>query len=98
MVQHGDTDSTPEGRGTFGSRTTVVGGSALYTAVQRLKEKMKLIAAHMLEASASDVIIEHGKFFVSGSPQKAVTFEEIALAANFSNTLPPEFALSKPYA
>jgi carbon-monoxide dehydrogenase large subunit len=89
LVQHGDTDSTPEGRGTFGSRTTAVGGSALYTAVQRLKEKMKLIAAQMLEASASDVTVENGKFFVSGSPQKAITFEEIALAANFSNTLPP---------
>ena len=89
LVQHGDTDSTPEGRGTFGSRTTAVGGSALYTAVQRLKEKMKLIASHMLEASASDVTVEDGKFFVSGSPQKAVTFEEIALTANFSNTLPP---------
>src|SRR5215469_13319036 len=89
MVMHGDTDSTPEGRGTYGSRTTAVGGSAVYTAVQRLKEKMKLIASYMLEASASDVTLEDGKFFVAGSPQKALSFEEIALAANFSNTLHP---------
>src|SRR6266699_2830991 len=89
LIIHGDTDSTPEGRGTYGSRTTAVGGTALFTAVQRLKENMKLIAAHMLEASASDVTLEDGKFFVSGSPQKAITFDEIALAANFSNTLPP---------
>ena len=52
MILHGDTDSTPEGRGTYGSRTTAVGGSAVYNATQRLKEKMKLIASHMLEASA----------------------------------------------
>jgi len=89
LIIHGDTDSTPEGRGTYGSRTTAVGGTALFTAVQRLKEKMKLIAAHMLEASASDVTLEDGNFFVAGSPQKAVAFGEVAMAANFSNTLPP---------
>lgn len=89
MILHGDTDSTPEGRGTYGSRTTAVGGSAVFNAVQRLKEKMKLIASHMLEASASDVTLEDGKFSVAGSPQKAVAFAEIAAAANLSNTLAP---------
>jgi carbon-monoxide dehydrogenase large subunit len=89
LVMHGDTDSTPEGRGTYGSRTTAVGGPAVYNAVQRLEEKMKQIAAHMLEASASDVTLEDGKFSVAGSPQKSVSFAEIALAANLSNTLPP---------
>ena len=89
LVMHGDTDSTPEGRGTYGSRTLAVGGSAVFTAVQRLKEKMKLIASHMLEASPSDVTLEDGKFFVSGSPQKAVSFTEVAMAANLSNTLAP---------
>jgi carbon-monoxide dehydrogenase large subunit len=88
MIIHGDTDSTPEGRGTYGSRTTAVGGSAVFEAAQRLKEKMKQIAAHMLEASASDVTIEDGKFFVTGSPQKSVSFAEVALTANLSNTLP----------
>jgi carbon-monoxide dehydrogenase large subunit len=89
IVMHGDTDSTPEGRGTYGSRTTAVGGSAVYTAVQRLKEKMKQISSHMLEASATDVTMEDGKFFVAGSPQKSVTFAEVAVTANFSNTLAP---------
>src|SRR5229473_3415818 len=73
LIMHGDTDSTPEGRGTFGSRTTAVGGSAVFTAVQRLKDKMKLIASHKLEASASDVTLEDGKFSVAGSPQKSVS-------------------------
>ncbi|MBE3564652.1 MAG: molybdopterin-dependent oxidoreductase [Thermogemmatispora sp.] len=89
LVLHGDTDSTPEGRGTYGSRTTAVGGTAVYNAVQKLKEKMKQIAAHMLEASPADVTLEDGKFSVAGAPQKAVTFAEVAAAANFSNTLPP---------
>ena len=89
MILHGDTDSTPEGRGTYGSRTTAVGGSAVYNATQRLKEKMKLIASHMLEASVSDVTLEDGKFSVAGSPQKAVAFAEVAATANLSNTLAP---------
>jgi len=89
MIMHGDTDSTPEGRGTYGSRTTAVGGTALYTAVQRLKEKMKQIAAHLLEANVSDITLEDGKFSVAGAPQKSITFGEVAMAANFSNTLHP---------
>ncbi len=89
MIMHGDTDSTPEGRGTYGSRTTAVGGSAVYNATQRLKEKMKQIASHMLEASASDVMLEEGKFSVAGSPQKSVAFAEVAATANLSNTLAP---------
>jgi len=89
LIMHGDTDSTPEGRGTYGSRTTAVGGSAVFTAVQKLKEKMKQIASHMLEASVSDVTLEDGKFSVAGSPQKSVSFNDVAAAANLSNTLAP---------
>jgi aerobic carbon-monoxide dehydrogenase large subunit len=87
LILHGDTDSTPEGRGTFGSRTTAVGGTAIYNAVQRLKEKMKQIAASILEASVSDITFEGGKFSAVSAPQKNVTFNQIAFAANTSNTL-----------
>jgi aerobic carbon-monoxide dehydrogenase large subunit len=89
QIMHGDTDSTPEGRGTYGSRTTAVGGPAIYYAAQRLKEKMKQIAANMLEASPADVTLEDGKLSVAGAPQKAVSFKEVATAANTSNTLHP---------
>ncbi len=89
IIMHGDTDSTPEGRGTYGSRGTSVGGSAVFNAAQRLKEKMKQIAAHMLEASPEDVTLEGGEFSVAGSPQKSVTFNAVAAAANTSNTLAP---------
>jgi aerobic carbon-monoxide dehydrogenase large subunit len=87
VILHGDTDSTPEGRGTYASRSTAVGGAALFHALQRIKEKMKLIAASLLEASASDVTMEDGKFFVTGSPQKSVSFDQVALTANNSNLL-----------
>jgi len=89
LVMHGDTASTPEGRGTYGSRSLALGGSAVFNAGQRLKEKMKQIAAHMLEASAADVTVADGRFSVAGTPQKAVSFAEVAAAANLSNTLPP---------
>jgi len=89
VVLHGDTDSTPEGRGTYGSRSTAVGGPALLKAVNRLKEKMQLIASHMLEANVSDVTLEDGKFSVAGAPQKSVTFIEVAATPNLSNTLHP---------
>lgn len=89
LVLHGDTDSTPEGRGTYGSRGTSVGGTAVFKAAQTLKEKMKLIASHMLEASVEDVTMEDGNFSVAGSPQKSVSFFDVAAAANTSNTLAP---------
>jgi carbon-monoxide dehydrogenase large subunit len=89
LILHGDTDSTPEGRGTYGSRATAVGGPAVFNATLRLKEKMKQIAAHMLEASPNDLTLEDGNFSVTGTPQKSVSFNEVAMAANLSNTLPP---------
>ncbi|BCL84273.1 aldehyde dehydrogenase [Ktedonobacteria bacterium brp13] len=89
LILHGDTSSTPEGRGTYGSRTTAVGGTAVYQASLRLKEKMKTIAAAMLEASPADIELEDGKFSVAGSPQKAVSFQQVAATANTSNTLAP---------
>src|SRR5260370_19327613 len=87
VILHGDTDSTPEGRGTYASRSTAVGGPALFTALQRLKHKMKRIAAGLLEASASDVTLEEGQFFFTASPQKSVAVVELALTANTSNLL-----------
>ncbi len=82
LILHGDTDSTAEGRGTYGSRSTAVGGPALLKALARLKEKMQLIASYMLEANVADVTLEDGKFSVAGVPQKSVTFAEVAATAN----------------
>jgi len=87
-VVHGDTDSTPMGWGTYGSRTTAVGGAALAIAARKIREKAKIIAAHLLEAAVEDMDYEDGNFFVKGSPDKAKTIQEIALMANVAWNLP----------
>ena len=87
-IFHGDTDATPMGWGTYGSRTTAVGGAALALAVRKIRDKAKVLAAHLLEASVEDMDYEDGKFFVKGSPDKAKTIQDIALMANVAWNLP----------
>ncbi len=87
-IFHGDTDSTPMGWGTYGSRTTAVGGAALALAVRKIRDKAKVLAAHLLEASVEDMDYEDGKFFVKGSPDKAKTIQDVALMANVAWNLP----------
>jgi carbon-monoxide dehydrogenase large subunit len=88
-VIHGDTETTPMGWGTYGSRTTAVGGAALILATRKVKEKAKQIAAHLLEAAVEDMDYADGKFFVKGAPDKAKTIQDIALMANVSWNMPP---------
>ena len=87
-IFHGDTDSTPMGWGTYGSRTTAVGGAALALAVRKIRDKAKVLAAHLLEASVEDMDYEDGRFFVKGSPDKAKTIQDIALMANVAWNMP----------
>jgi carbon-monoxide dehydrogenase large subunit len=87
-VVHGDTDNTPMGWGTYGSRTTAVGGAALAVATRKIKEKAKLLASHLLEAAVEDIEYAGGKFFVRGFPDKHKTIQDIALLANVAWNLP----------
>ena len=87
-VVHGDTDNTPMGWGTYGSRTTAVGGAALAVASRKLKDKAKLLTSHLLEAAVEDIDYADGKFFVKGSPDKHKTIQDIALLANVAWNLP----------
>ena len=87
-VVHGDTDTTPMGWGTYGSRTTAVGGAALVLATRKIKEKAKVIAAHLLEADVEDMDYLDGKFFVKGSPDKGKTIQEISLMAHVAWNMP----------
>jgi carbon-monoxide dehydrogenase large subunit len=87
-VVHGDTDQTPMGWGTYGSRTTAVTGAALAVAARKIKEKAKLLTSHLLEAAVEDVDYADGKFFVRGSPDKHKTIQDIALLANVAWNLP----------
>jgi len=77
----GDTASIAFGCGTFGSRSTVNVGSAIYGASARLKEKVLRLAAHILEANPDDLELGEGKVFIRGLPQRALSFSELARAA-----------------
>ena len=87
-VIHGDTDNTPMGWGTYGSRTTAVAGAAVVLSTRKIKEKAKVVAAHLLEAATEDIDYEDGKFFVKGSPDQFKTIQDIALMANVAWDMP----------
>ncbi len=88
-VVHGDTGAVSMGWGTYGSRSTVVGGAALVIAARRVREKATKIAAHMLEAAEADVTFDQGRFSVRGSPDRVKTIQEVTLAAYLAWSLPP---------
>jgi carbon-monoxide dehydrogenase large subunit len=87
-VLHGDTQVSPRGLDTYGSRSLAVGGMALVSACDKVVEKAKSMAAGMLEVSAEDLEWSPGKFSVRGDPDKALTIGEIALATFFAHNTP----------
>jgi len=87
-VYHGDTFQVPIGIGTFGSRTTAVGGTAIYRAVEQLKKKMARIAAHKLGVKPGELEFKDGKVETADG-QKSMTFVEVAGEAIFAKQLPP---------
>ena len=80
-VQHGDTDNTPYGLGTYASRSTPTAGAATAVVSRKLREKARALAAHLLEVSEDDLEWERGRFFVKGSPDRAKTVQDCAFAA-----------------
>jgi aerobic carbon-monoxide dehydrogenase large subunit len=87
-VIHGDTRMAPLGMDTYGSRSLVIGGIAVLTAAQRVVEKAKAIAAHMLEADPRDIEFSAGTFGVTGTPGATKTMAEVAFEAFTSHDLP----------
>ncbi|MBB6628657.1 xanthine dehydrogenase family protein [Nocardioides sp. KIGAM211] len=86
-VLHGDTQIAHKGMDTYGSRSLVVGGEAVVKAADKVIEKAKVIAAHLLEASADDVEFSGGRFTVKGTDQ-GLAMAEIALATFAAHNLP----------
>ncbi|MGB3045531.1 MAG: xanthine dehydrogenase family protein molybdopterin-binding subunit [Xanthobacteraceae bacterium] len=86
-IVHGDTDKVQFGMGTYGSRSLAVGGSAIVKALEKVEAKAKKIAAHQLEASESDIVIENGEFKVTGT-DKSIALPMVALAAYTAHNLP----------
>lgn len=86
-VIHGDTDKVQFGMGTYGSRSGAVGMSAISKALDKVEAKAKKIAAHLLEAADSDIVIENGEVKVAGTDKKLL-WHEICLAAYTAHNLP----------
>jgi aerobic carbon-monoxide dehydrogenase large subunit len=84
----GDTDRVAFGMGTMGSRSTVIGGTALWTAADKVIAKGKKLAAKLLEAAEADIVFGDGRFTVAGT-DRAVTLKEVARAAFQPAQLPP---------
>ncbi|MFV9504717.1 MAG: xanthine dehydrogenase family protein molybdopterin-binding subunit [Oscillochloridaceae bacterium umkhey_bin13] len=84
-----DTAITPMGVGTMGSRSLAVGGGALMRAAERVRDKARALAAHILEANLADIELHEGRYQVRGVPDSALSLGQIAKRA-YSSKLPPD--------
>jgi carbon-monoxide dehydrogenase large subunit len=87
-VIHGDTQSSPKGMDTYGSRSLSVGGTAVVLAAGKVIEKARRVAAHMLEASEEDIEFADGTFSVRGAPGTGKTIQEVAFNVFAAHDLP----------
>ncbi len=87
-VVHGDTDRTPFGLGTYGSRSTAVSGAAAVMAARKARERARIVAAAMMEVAADDLEWSDGAWRVRGDPEQAATLGAIAMAAHSGLELP----------
>ena len=87
-IVHGDTDKVQFGMGTYGSRSGAVGMSAISKALDKVVDKGKKIAAHLLEAAEADIEFADGNFTVKGT-DKAIDWTSLALGAYVAHGFPP---------
>jgi carbon-monoxide dehydrogenase large subunit len=87
-VRHGDTDKSPYGLGTYGSRSTPVSGAAVAVVSRKVRDKARLIAATMLETRPEDLAWEKGRWYVKGDPEKGALIEDIASRAYSGAPMP----------
>ncbi len=87
-VRHGDTDKSPYGLGTYGSRSTPVSGAAVAIVSRKVRDKARQIAATMLEARPEDLAWEKGRWYVKGDPEQGAMIEEIAERAYSGEPMP----------
>jgi carbon-monoxide dehydrogenase large subunit len=87
-IIHGDTQSSPKGLDTYGSRSLAVGGAAIVKAADKVVEKARKVAAHLLEANEGDLEFDKGSFTVKGAPGSSISIGEIAFATFLGHNLP----------
>jgi carbon-monoxide dehydrogenase large subunit len=89
-IVHGDTAAIPFGLGTYGSRSTAVGGASVVFAARKIKDKARVIAAHMLEASPEDITFADGRFSVKGVAERSKTIQDVALHSYLAWSMPKD--------
>jgi aerobic carbon-monoxide dehydrogenase large subunit len=100
-IVHGDTDRTPYGWGTFASRSLVIAGGASLLAARKISAKLRVMAGHLLEAAADDIVLEHGIARVVGT-DRSIAIPALARAAyhqspQFGSDMAPGLAESATY-
>jgi carbon-monoxide dehydrogenase large subunit len=88
-VVHGDTAQVPYGIGTFGSRATAVGGTAVYKSLVKVRDKLAQIAGFLMQEQPDKLVFSGGKISVKGNTKKSMAFGEAVGAAYVAKTLPP---------
>lgn len=89
-VNWGDTQSSPYGFGTWGSRSAITGSSAMKLSIDKVKQKALRIAAHVLKAASRDTVFQEGRFYAKNDPGKSLSLRDVAEAAYGAADLPPE--------
>ena len=88
-VVHGNTSTVPYGIGTFGSRATAVGGTAVYKCLEKLRDKLSKIAGHVLGVDPGALTFSDKRIHLQSDPKKGIAFGEAVSAAYVAKTLPP---------
>jgi carbon-monoxide dehydrogenase large subunit len=99
-VKHSDTAVVSRGIGTFGSRSTSVGGSAVQQNAQTVREQATRVAAHLIEAAAEDMVLSGGRFHVVGAPESSLSWQEVAQATyhqTLSDPLPDSLSADEDF-
>lgn len=91
VVMRGDTAVAHYGRDTYGSRATVVGGTAILMCIDKIIAKAKILAVHLLGTNIKRLEFRDGKFFVKGKPKKVLTWKELGAEAYIAKNLPANF-------
>ena len=93
-VLHGDTDMLPWGQGTFASRGLSAGGSAMYAALQQMRQHLSQVAAHRLECAPQDIDFQPGRLVNTRNPLQTLSFQEVAAVSPAGLECQVEYALA----
>src|SRR4030095_4786795 len=91
VVMRGDTAVAHYGRDTYGSRATVIGGTAIIMCIDKIVVKAKRLAAHLLGTTKQNIVFRDGKFFAKGKPKKAFNWAQLAPEAYVAKNIPKKW-------